>query len=323
MWDDVHDTAFNDIKNALSDNVTTVYYDSRKQTEIIVDASPVDVGAILTQEGKPVAYASRSLTDVEQRYSQTERDAVAVVWGCEHLNIYTEGADSTIIVTDHRPLLGIWLKPNPPLRIARWAPKLQNYNITLQYRCGRENPADYLSRHPVPITTSITAHRVAEDYANYIATNSTPKAMTLDEVKQFTQSDATLRKVIEVVRTGRWHDTDGVDISSVRAIRNELTVSDNDILLRDTRLVIPTALRSQVIQLAHEGHQGITKTKALLRSKVWFPGMDRDTETVVQRCVPCQANSNRRMMEPLKMTTLPRGPWVSVSIDFCGPLPTG
>ena len=147
--------------------------------------------------------------------------------------------------------------------------------------------------------------------------------MTLDEVKQFTQSDATLRKVIEVVRTGRWHDTDGVDISSFRGIRNELTVSDNDILLRDTRLVIPTALRSQVIQLAHKGHQGITKTKALLRSKVWFPGMDRDTETVVQRCVPCQVNSNRRMMEPLNMTTLPRGPWVSVSIDFCGPLPTG
>ena len=166
QWDDVHDTAFNDIKNALSENVTTVYYDSRKQTEIIVDASPVGIGAILTQEGKPVAYASRSLTDVEQRYSQTEREAVAVVWGCEHLNIYTEGADSTIIVTDHRPLLGIWLKPNPPLRIARWALKLQNY-ITLQYRCGRENPADYLSRHPVPITTSSTAHRMAADYVNY------------------------------------------------------------------------------------------------------------------------------------------------------------
>lgn len=168
---------------------------------------------------------------------------------------------------------------------------------------------------------------MAEDFINHIADSSTPNAITLDEIKVHTRQDATLNKVIEVIRTGRWHDTannESADIAAFRKVRDELTVGENgDFLLRDSRIVIPTALRSRVIQLAHEGHQGICKTKALIRSKVWFPGIDKETEAVVMGCIPCVANSNRRQMEPLNMTTLPRGPWINLSIDFCGPIPTG
>ncbi|RDH88672.1 MAG: hypothetical protein DIZ79_14650, partial [endosymbiont of Lamellibrachia luymesi] len=188
-----------------------------------------------------------------------------------------------------------------------------------------DNPADYLSRHPA--TKVSQAQRMAEDFINHIADSSTPNAITLDEIKVHTRQDATLNKVIEVIRTGRWHDTannESADIAAFRNVRDELTVGENgDFLLRDSRIVIPTALRSRVIQLAHEGHQGICKTKALIRSKVWFPGIDKETEAVVMGCIPCVANSNRRQMEPLNMTTLPRGPWINLSIDFCGPMPTG
>ena len=77
----------------------------------------------MSQNGRLVAYASRSLTSVEQRYSQTEREALAVVWSREHFNIYVSGAPFTV-VTDHRPLLTIWDKPSPPTRITRWALRL-------------------------------------------------------------------------------------------------------------------------------------------------------------------------------------------------------
>ena len=63
------------------------YFDPRKKTEIIVDASPAGLGGFLEQEGKVLSYASHALSDVESRYSQTERELLAVVWGVEHSSV--------------------------------------------------------------------------------------------------------------------------------------------------------------------------------------------------------------------------------------------
>ena len=68
------------------------YFDPLEHTEVIVDASPVGLGAILTQRGdaglRIISYASRALTPVEHRYSQVEREALGVVFGCEKYNLY-------------------------------------------------------------------------------------------------------------------------------------------------------------------------------------------------------------------------------------------
>ena len=119
----------------------------------------------MSQNGRLVAYASRSLTSVEQRYSQTEREAQAVVWACEHFNIYVSGEPFTV-VTDHRPLLTIWDKPSPPTSVARWALRLQPYAITMQYKPGTDNPADYMSRHLS--NKSTVPSRQEEQYVNFI-----------------------------------------------------------------------------------------------------------------------------------------------------------
>ena len=94
------------VKATLSENTSLAYLDHKKHTEIHVDASPVGIAGILSQNGRLVAYASRSLTSVEQRYSQTEMEALAVVWSREHFNIYVSSAPFTV-VTDHSPLLTI------------------------------------------------------------------------------------------------------------------------------------------------------------------------------------------------------------------------
>jgi len=89
------------------------------------------------------------------------------------------------------------------------------------------------------------------------------------------------------------------------------------------QIVIPKSQQQRAIDLAHEGHQGIVKTKALLRSKVYFPGIDRMAEQTVNQCIACQANTPEKHVEPLQMTDLPPGPWQLISADFCGPLPNG
>ena len=88
-------------------------------------------------------------------------------------------------------------------------------------------------------------------------------------------------------------------------------------------MVIPTSLQKQVINIYHEGHLGIVKTKQLLRSRVWFPVIDKSVERKIASCIPCQASTNSSQREPLKMSPTPNGPWLQVSADFCGPFPTG
>ena len=113
---------------------------------------------------------------------------------------------------------------------------------------------------------------MADEYVNFIITNAIPKAITLEEVEKATLEDTTLQRVMKLTRDGRWPNMQKSDDSSVRSffnIRNELTIAPNEkVLMRGTRIVMPTILQDRAVNLAHEGHQGITKTKSLLREKV-------------------------------------------------------
>lgn len=87
-------------------------------------------------------------------YSQTERETLVIAWSCEHFHLYLYGHPFTL-VTDHKALEVIWTNPRskPPARIERWGLKLQPYNLREVYRKGMDKPADYMSRHPIPIRT--------------------------------------------------------------------------------------------------------------------------------------------------------------------------
>ena len=110
------------IKNSLLDNATLAYYEAGTETEVIVDASPVGPSAMLTRKKKdghrPVTHISRSLTPVEHRYSQTEREGLANRWACERLRMYLAVARFKV-VTDHKPLEAIFSSSNskPSVRI--------------------------------------------------------------------------------------------------------------------------------------------------------------------------------------------------------------
>ena len=95
--------------------------------------------------------------------------------------------------------------------------------------------------------------------------------------------------------------------------------------MRNNLIVIPSALRPQAIAIAHEGDQGMSRTKSFIRSKIWFPRVDEHVEDTIKSCIACQAATyaNTSSMEPLKMSDMPEKAWENLSADFCGPLPTG
>ena len=265
---------------------------ANRPTKLTVDTSPVGLGAVLaqTQENgqyRCIAYASRSLTWVEARYSLTEKEALAAVWGCERFHLYLVGTQFDLI-TDPKPLEMIY------------SPKSK------------------------PLFTNYRPNTMGEKYVNFVQDHSVPKSLTLDELCRGTLNDPELQQVISAAKEGQW-DKPNSSLSSYRNQHEQLTVSERGILLRNSQIVIPKNRRSRVLSIAHEGHQGIVKTKMLLRSKVWWPGIDRQDEKMAKECVPCQASlhPSPKCQPPLNMTKLPPRPWHTLNADFCGPFPNG
>jgi hypothetical protein len=137
---------------------------------------------------KAVHYASRRLTPVEQRYSQIEREGLAIVWSCEHLNMYLYGSHFTIL-TDHKPLVSLFsnARSKPSARLQGWTLRLQPYLFDIIHRPGTSNPADYLSRHINGNTPKSTKEEaLAERVINYICDSSIPKPIKPDELEKAT-----------------------------------------------------------------------------------------------------------------------------------------
>lgn len=171
-----------------------------------MDASPYGLGAVLTQlqgngEWALIAYASRSLTDTEQRYSQIEREAIAIHWACRHFHVYVYGHPFTVS-TDHKPLVPLFQGSGskPPPRIEKWILQLQGYDYRVDYKPGSSNPVDYLSRHPRAATKSEEEESEdTEEYVRLISERSRPLPMSLETLVEATRSDECLQLAIRAV----------------------------------------------------------------------------------------------------------------------------
>ena len=291
VWKKKQQKAFQMLKDKMTDCQTLSYFNIDLTTEVIVDAGPEGLGAILTQIAKGgqlqvVGFGSRTLTDVEKHYSQTEREALGVVFGCEHFDKYLYGA-AFLIKTDHKPLLGIMNNPTSTstARLRRLCLRLQPYKCVLDYIQGKFNSADYLSRHPEKRTVHppCTGKQIRITYINAIQY----AAVTVPQIREATAGDETLQKVISLISSQRWFEGDE-STNPYKKVRNELSLVDG-LVMRGDLIVIPTRLRHAVVKSAHSSHQGIVKTKNLLRESVWFPSMSAMVEAEVKSCLPCQA----------------------------------
>ena len=186
-----------------------------------------------------------------------------------------------------------------------------------------------MSRHPEKSTKPNSGQeRIPEEFVDYIFQTSTPKALKLEDIAKATLQDPTLQAVMVALRSSNWFEpAKRLEINhkpyrALERVQQELTVcSTNCITQRGTRIVVPETLQQRVIDLAHEGHQGVAKTKSLLGEKVWFAGIDGAVEKKVKSCMPCQVATPETIREPLQMSPLPDGPWKEVSVDFkqlCG-----
>ena len=316
-WMPAHQIEFDNLKHNIIAKALG-YFDKEWDTILEVDASPIGVAAILCQinpndrlDRKIIACWSQRFTETETRYSQVEKEALGVVLSCERFRMYLIGA-KFLIKTDNKAVQLILGNPKskPPLRIARWNLRLTDYDFTVEHVPGRDNMADYMSRHPVDEPKLNEATMEAENHVNMVMNNFGPRAVKLDEIIEEMNKDQEmiiLRKaVIKGISNGQ---------REFKQVFNDLTVTRQGILLKRKQIVIPAELRSRVTELAHEGHQGSVKTKNLLRSRIWYPGLDKAVDELCYKCSICAMNRKKRP-EPVKMSRMDSRPWSTVSLDF-------
>ena len=153
-WQPAQEEAFVKLKEQCCGQPVLKYFDVKKPVEIQCDASQHGLGAVLIQDGQPTAYSSRSLTDVEGRYAQIEKEMLSIVHACKKFHPYIFGKEVTVY-NDHKPLEQILKKPllAAPMRLQRMILNLQWYDLIVKYRKGKEMYLpDTLSRAYLPDT---------------------------------------------------------------------------------------------------------------------------------------------------------------------------
>ena len=160
-WGPEEDNAFQKLKDSIPSDATMAFFNPRKQIIVRTEVSfheGLSAGLFQrTNKGlQPVHYISRYMTSAEKRYSQTEKDALAVKWAKSRFSMYLLGAPRFKIVTSHKPLIPMFNKAcaKLPPRIEKWIMEMQDVDFELIYEPGKDSadPMDYLSRHPLPDT---------------------------------------------------------------------------------------------------------------------------------------------------------------------------
>lgn len=318
-WMEHHQEAFMKIKSIIGKQEALALFDPSCPTYLFTDASPVGLGAVVVQKQNEqlriCAYASKTLSDTEKRYAQTEKEALAIVWGVERFHFFLFGIDF-MILTDHRPLTYIFNATSKPcLRIERWVLRLQSYSYKIQYVTGKNNIADPFSRLMEQDNKEIANFDSCETVINSIFSDI--NSISLNEIRNATKDDIEIQEVVKHLSDGRWNK----ELWRYKLILTELSFEDG-ILFRGSRVVIPKKLQNQTIALAHEGHLGMVKLKKHLRERVWFPFMDKKIEQYVTNCFGCTLVSATDQFEPITSTDLPSKPWTFLAIDFLGPFPS-
>lgn len=316
-WDKQQIDSFAKLKNLLTQAPVLRIYDLQKEVTISVDASSKGLGAVLLQNGQPVAYASRALTETQQRYAQIEREMLAVIYGCEKFHHYIYGRSVTI-ETDHKPLLAIHRKPlyQATHRLQRMLMRLQRYDVTLEYVPGKEMfISDALSR---AYLQECTESLVDEDIdINFIEQELPMTEGKLQELKDATESDEQFQALADIVRLG-WPESRvqvPADIRIFWNYRDEITVL-NGLLYKGPAVMIPKLLRHQMLRKLHEPHLGIVKTKQRARNIIFWPNMNYDLEQLIKSCGVCNSFRKSNTKQSLIPHEIPSTPWTKVGADI-------
>ena len=325
-WGHAQQMCFAQLKESLTSAPVLALYNANRETTLSADTSSYGLGAVLLQkqpdgELRPVAYASRAMSGVEQRYAQIEKEALATTWACERYSDFLIGK-TFLIETDHKPLVSLLgqktLDELPP-RIQRFRMRLMRFRYSISHVPGKDLiTADTLSRAPV-VESQEPQDKSFQDecqaYVNAVMSALPVTDKRLLEIKQAQADDATCQNIQEFCMHG-WPDKAklGSEEKLYLQVAADLTIQQG-LLLNGSRLVIPVAMQKTILGKIHEGHQGITKCRERAKQSVWWPGLSKQIEDLVEKCDKCSKERQNRV-EPMIPSDVPERTWQMVGSDL-------
>lgn len=267
------------------------HYEPDLSLVLAVDSSSYGLGAVLSQRapsGKEhvVSCASRTLTDTEQRYSQPDKEALAIVYGVTRHHQYLFGR-KFLLRSDHKALSYIFgsKKGIPQMaasRLQRYAVRLAAYDFEIVFVSTDKNNADGLSRLPLGKLRDDTDN----DDATYLHFVEDTFPLSHRDVAVETGKDTFLGKVYGYIFSDWPIDVTDEDLKPYFHRRESLHISHGCIVWV-WRVVIPRRLRAAVLDEIHAGHMGVVRMKQLARSYVWLPALDAALEARAAACAAC------------------------------------
>lgn len=299
-WGAAEQTAFEQLKAALSSPPVLCFPDFSKPFALYTDSSEFAYGATLLQDqGKgeqPVCFFSHKLNAAERNYGAGELELLAVVRALREFRPYLEGSEFAVL-TDHQNLRYVHTQVPPSKRYARWVEYLQQFAAKITYVKGSKNLADALSRRP-----------------DHIALNALNATAAVGD------------DLLALIREGYKSDARYSDQKFLKQLSFD---EHRQLYFCQDRVAVPDdlQLKQKILQECHDavtsGHLGLDRTLYSVCQRFWWPRMRKHIHQYVQTCPVCQRmKADRRkpagLLQPLPV---PEVAFESIAMDFVTDLP--
>ena len=322
-WTDKHDKAFREIKRIVSKRVLLSFPDYSKPFQLYTDASDLQLGSVLMQEGKSLAFFSKKLTETQKRYGTGEKEMLSVVESLKEFRTMIKGYPIQVFV-DHKN----WTHDTKSYkndRVMRWRLLMEEYDLTFHYIQGEKNVvADTLSRLPYSIHNSSTTQ---EENANLMEEvfevqeaewRRFYQPLTIAEIGRKQKADKYIKLLTQQApdRLGEVFEDIGKKTGSDRVL-TELDIRD-----KKQRIVVPQELTHRLISWYHTMlvHPGSDRLYNTLRQHYTWRGMEKQVKLFTKHCHACQlAKRGFRGRGHIPIKDVETEPWKDIAVDCAGP----
>mmetsp|Transcript_2824 Transcript_2824/g.7823 ORF Transcript_2824/g.7823 Transcript_2824/m.7823 type:complete len:1452 (-) Transcript_2824:296-4651(-) len=308
-WGKAQQVAFCEAKQMVMREAALAYPDFSKEFHVHADASDYQLGGVIAQEGKPLAFYTRKLNAAQTRYTTGEKELLSIVETLKAFNNILLGQQVTIH-TDHLNLL---YKPLSSNRLQRWRILLEEYGPTVVHVKGENNVvADALSRLPMEhrdddVSNTTEEERTPLSYMSTTETESAEFPMKPTTVQKYQQKDKILQ---QHMKTNSNTDYTTKNVEGVPLIHYK------------DKIFVPKGLRARITEWYHHYlvHPGQTRMEATIRQLFYWPGLKAEIADHCKSCKQCQlSKKNRKKYGHLPAKQAETNPWERVNVDLIGP----
>ena len=330
-WTNRCQKEFDTIKKEFKSSILLNHFDPKLSTRIEVDSSVHGLSAILSQgdgeDSRIVAVASRATTETEKRYPQIDLESMAIDYGLRRFRFYLAGGPKFEVLTDHQPLQSIFRNTRRgSVRAERIMLRHQDLDYTVTWKRGKDNRADYMSRHAVPWQKVPKEEREEtgefDKLVWYLQFDPFIEAITVERLIKETKEDPTLQALTKQIRKG-YYDDRNTRLAKFKEVWDQLTIAEGGLILKQEKIILPGSMVKEVLEKAHQGggHPGMTNLKRRIRSHFFWPSCNDDVKDFVSKCQECAMFTQKNRKPLLVPHDLSKyNAWERLSLDFFGPL---